>query len=299
MALDPTEIIVFAALAAIIWGTTFARWRFHIVQSEIPLLPKGSRPIRVLHISDLHIAPWQRKKLNFIGELADTQPDLVVSTGDILGHRDVVGISIEALEGLLAVPGVFVNGSNDYYAPSMRNPFGYIFKPSEPTKTTPLKTTEFTDALSAHGWQNLNNRAATLSIGGLKLGFIGVDDPHDKLDDIDSLPGQRKSVRDVDVLLGVAHAPYRRVIEAMAAEGAGLMFAGHTHGGQVRVPGVGALTTNSDLPNKYARGLSVWAWGERLMLLNVSAGLGNSIFAPVRFWNRPEVSLITLTARAD
>lgn len=297
--MDLTEIIVFSALAILMWGTTFARWRFHVAHSEVPLLPKGSEPIKILHISDLHLAPWQRKKMSFIAELVDLNPDLVVSTGDILGHRDVVALAVESLESLLDLPGVFVNGSNDYYAPTMRNPFGYIFRPSEPTKTLPLKTTEFTDALAARGWKNLNNRQATVAVGNLTIGFVGVDDPHDKLDDITTLPTQHKALGKVDLILGVAHAPYRRVIEAMAAEDVDMMFAGHTHGGQVRIPGVGALTTNSDLPNKHAKGLSVWAWDERLMLLNVSAGLGNSIFAPVRFWNRPEVSLITLVERKN
>ena len=297
--MDSVSIVVIAALAALFWGTTFARWRFNVVRTEVPLLPKGSKPMRVLHISDLHLAPWQRRKMRFIAELADQNPDLVVSTGDILGHRDITALAIETLEPLLALPGVFVNGSNDYYAPTARNPFGYIFKPSEPTKTTPLNTSAFTDALEQHGWRNLNNRSASLQLAGLEIGFIGVDDPHDKLDDIGTLPKQHQDVAAADLIIGVAHAPYRRVIEAMAAEHAAIMFAGHTHGGQVRIPGIGALTTNSDLPIKHAKGLSVWAWQQRLMVLNVSAGLGNSIFAPVRFWNRPEVSLVTLVEKRD
>ena len=97
-----------------------------------------------------------------------------------------------------------------------------------------------------------------------------------------------------EVVIGVAHAPYRRVIEAFAEVGAAIMFAGHTHGGQVRIPGIGALTTNSDLPNKHAKGLSLWLFNEKVMMLNVAAGLGNSIYAPVRFWNRPEVRIVTL-----
>ena len=96
------------------------------------------------------------------------------------------------------------------------------------------------------------------------------------------------------MVIGVAHAPYRRIIEAFAEAGAAIMFAGHTHGGQVRIPGIGALTTNSDLPNKHAKGLSAWLFNEKVMLLNVAAGLGNSIYAPVRFWNRPEVRIVTL-----
>jgi predicted MPP superfamily phosphohydrolase len=99
-------------------------------------------------------------------------------------------------------------------------------------------------------------------------------------------------------VIGVSHAPYRRVIEAMAENDVDILFAGHTHGGQVRFPFVGALTTNSDLPTRNAKGMSAWSFGKRVMLLNVCAGLGNSIFAPIRLFNRPEVRLITLVAKS-
>jgi predicted MPP superfamily phosphohydrolase len=69
-----------------------------------------------------------------------------------------------------------------------------------------------------------------------------------------------------------------------------LILAGHTHGGQVRIPGVGALVTNCDIPHERARGLSRW----RTSWVNVSAGLGTSKYAPFRFACRPEASLLTL-----
>jgi predicted MPP superfamily phosphohydrolase len=94
----------------------------------------------------------------------------------------------------------------------------------------------------------------------------------------------------------VVHAPYQEALGELLDDGAELILAGHTHGGQVRVPGVGALTANCDLPTAQARGLSVWYDAHRAAFLNVSAGLGNSIYAPVRFACRPEASLITLEA---
>jgi predicted MPP superfamily phosphohydrolase len=289
---------LFVGLIAVgLWSLTWARWRFIVHHSEAAVLPKGSKDIRVLHISDIHMAPWQSRKQQFIANLIDLQPDLVVDTGDNLGHKDVIAITINSLESLLSVPGVFVNGSNDYYAPRFKSPIEYLFRPSTPKRENPLATTAMTDEFESRGWKNLNNRAATIEINGVKFGFIGVDDPHDELDDISSLNASAKTLGNVDVIVGVAHAPYRRVIEAMAAEGASIMFAGHTHGGQVRLPFIGALTTNSDLPNKHAKGLSAWAFEERVMLLNVVAGLGNSIFAPIRLFNRPEVRVITLTAQ--
>ena len=99
--------------------------------------------------------------------------------------------------------------------------------------------------------------------------------------------------------VGVTHAPYRRVLDAFTDLGADILFAGHTHGGQVRVPFARrALVANCDLPLDQARGLSTWQHGDRRIPVNVSAGIGTSIYAPVRFGCRPEASLITLIASA-
>lgn len=281
--------VLLAAAIAIAYGMTFARWRFVIHHSEAHVLPKGSKSIRVLHISDVHMAPWQKRKQAFIKSLSSEAPDLIINTGDNLGHQNVIHNVIDSYSEILKFPGVFVNGSNDYYAPRVKNPFGYLRAPSIPDNSRPLATDELTNAFENHGWKNLNNRSTELEINGTKIGFIGVDDPHDKLDDISTVTKLRN-----ELIIGVAHAPYRRVIESFAEAGADIMFAGHTHGGQVRFPLIGALTTNSDLPTKYAKGLSAWLFNEKVMLLNVAAGLGNSIYAPVRFWNRPEVRVITL-----
>jgi predicted MPP superfamily phosphohydrolase len=94
----------------------------------------------------------------------------------------------------------------------------------------------------------------------------------------------------------VAHAPYQRVLNTFVTYGARMIFAGHTHGGQVCVPGFGALVTNCDIPRAQVKGLSLWNHAPRAAYVNVSAGLGTSIYAPVRFACRPEASLVTLTA---
>ena len=94
--------------------------------------------------------------------------------------------------------------------------------------------------------------------------------------------------------LGLTHSPEPRVLDRFAADGYDLVMAGHTHGGQLRVPGVGALVTNCGLDRSRARGVS--RWGAH-MWLHVSAGLGTSPFAPMRFACPPEASLLTLVAR--
>jgi predicted MPP superfamily phosphohydrolase len=263
----------------------------------VKILPAKSAPITVLHIGDIHLAPWQKRKAKFVHSLGALKPDLVINTGDNLGHTDAIGPVLTALAPLMERPGVFVNGSNDYYAPVLRNPLGYLAKPSERSEGPVLDTARLVGAFRSAGWLNLNNREGQISINGLKLGFIGVDDAHDELDNLNSIPNQANALAGCDLILGISHAPYLRVLEAMGSAGASMIFAGHTHGGQVCLPGIGALTTNCDLPAKYAKGISAWRFAGRDVILNVVAGLGHSIFAPVRFFCRPEVRLITLEAK--
>lgn len=289
--------LVGLGVVAAIWGIAVERHLFVIRRETVAVLPAGAPAITVLHIGDIHLAPWQKRKARWVHALGQLKPDLVINTGDNLGHPQAIGPVLTALAPLTERPGVFVNGSNDYYAPVLRNPLGYLAKPSERSNGQKLDTARLLNGFQSAGWLNLNNRGGQLSIRGVQLGFIGVDDAHDDLDDIASLAGQANALKNCDVILGVSHAPYMRVLESMANAGADMLFAGHTHGGQVCVPGFGALVTNCDLPAKNAKGLSAWKFGDRDLILNVVAGLGHSIFAPVRFACRPEVRLITLVAK--
>lgn len=287
--------IAFALIAVVaIWGIAIERQLFVIRRESVRVLPVGSKPLTILHIGDIHLAPWQKRKAKFVHSLGELKPDLVINTGDNLGHKDAIGPVLTALAPLLQMPGVFVNGSNDYLGPVLRNPFSYLAKPSDRSDGQPLDTARLLAGFKSSGWLNLNNREGSIVINGLNLGFIGVDDAHDELDDTSSLKPQSSRLSASDIVIGVSHAPYLGVLEAMAAANASMVFAGHTHGGQVCVPGYGALTTNCDLPTKNAKGLSSWNFAGRDLILNVVAGLGNSIFAPVRFACRPEVRLMTL-----
>ena len=301
-------VLAVAGALAGIWGIGIER-HLRVVRHEaqtLAVLPAGAKPIRVLHISDFHLAPWQKRKLAWISRLDQKNIDLVIDTGDNLGHRNAIAPTLSALNGLLSKPGAFVNGSNDYYAPQPRNPLRYLLAPSERGTNVRLNTKKFTDGLEARGWLNLNNRGGSLTVNGTLLHFVGVDDFHDGLADVDSIerskaaitssqPGKAGSA--AQLLIGVSHAPYLAVIDAMNDAGVSVLFAGHTHGGQVCLPGFGALVTNCDLPTRAAKGLSSWSRGGNQLWLNVCAGLGHSIYAPVRFACRPEVRIVTLVAR--
>ena len=295
------------AVGALAWGTLVERNAFTLRNVEAKILEPGSSPLRILHISDLHLAPWQKGKMEWVRSLAELAPDFIVNTGDNLGHQDALPALQETLSAFAGTPGVFVNGSNDYFAPEFKNPFAYFAGPSKATKVAErLDTAALMDYFTEElGWANLNNSAATLTIGERRIDFMGVDDPHRSFDSLSRMERALESIQSEDFLagstpeitIGVAHAPYQRILNDFVTQGAEMIFAGHTHGGQVCVPGFGALVTNCDIPRDQVKGLSSWQHGSRSAALNVSAGVGTSIFAPVRFACAPEASLVTLSAR--
>lgn len=282
------------------------RW-FALRRVEVPCLPTGSSPITVLHLSDLHLVPDQRRKRDWVGSLAALQPDLVVHTGDHLAAMDAVPAALATYGRLLDRPGVFVLGSNDYYPPTRKNPLRYLDDSHRKgAELTPqrLPTQDLVDGLRARGWVDLTHHRTRIEVAGSVLELVGTDDAHLGLDDYPTVSAPADPGADLTV--GVTHAPYRRVLDPMTADGARLLIAGHTHGGQLRVPGHGALVTNCDLDTSRASGLSRWWPGaggeasgeapEDAAWLHVSAGLGGNPYTPFRFCCRPGATLLTLTA---
>ncbi len=265
---------------------------YQLREVSVPILPAGASDIRILHFSDLHLTPGRKKEIADIKSWAALNPDLVISTGDFLAHREAPVVALNALNELLDIPGLYVFGSNDYYAPMFKNPLSYLQKDDGSRKLgAKLPIEEFDAQLKARGWINLNNRKDSINIKGVKIDVRGTDDAHLELDDYAKVAGKPSG----DISIGVTHAPYERVLDGMARDQIDLIFAGHTHGGQVRVPWFGgskSLTTNCDLPNWRSRGLTK---EDGKPWLNVSAGMGYSPFAPLRLFCPSEVSLLTLT----
>lgn len=297
-----------AAVAAFVWGALVERNRFTVRHETVPVLDPGARPLTVLHLSDLHMAPWQRAKQDWIRTLVDFEPDLVVVTGDSLGHESGIDGVERALEVFRGVPGVFVHGSNDYFGPVLKNPLAYFGdRSAEGGDPARLDTNRLEEFFGSLGWLDLNNTARAMSINGSRLEFVGVNDAHRGWDRLDLIPGAMDEMREnvgwqddrsgpEPVTIGLTHAPYQRVLNSFVNWGADIIFAGHTHGGQVQVPGFGALVTNCDLPRDKASGLHLWRHSRSAAYLEVSAGIGTSIYAPVRFANPPEAVVVTLTA---
>jgi predicted MPP superfamily phosphohydrolase len=277
--------------ATFAYASVIERNLFTLRRFDVPVLAPDAEPLRVLHISDLHMTPGQQRKQDWVAALSATDPDLVITTGDNMGHPDAVTAVTRALRPLLQRPGAFVFGSNDYYGPVLKNPFGYFSRDREYRHGGELPTEDLRGVLISAGWADLNNARTLVKAGGRSIELAGVDDPHVGRDDY--VPGQASGSADLRV--GLTHSPEPVVLDAMARDGFDLLLAGHTHGGQVRVPGIGALVTNCGLDRHMARGLHRWpgssAW------LHVSAGLGTHSTAPVRFACRPEASLLTLIPR--
>jgi predicted MPP superfamily phosphohydrolase len=290
--------------------TAYALWearQYTLRKVDVRVLPEGARPLRVLHLSDIHMTPGQRAKQEWLRGLAATEPDLVVDTGDNLAHRDAVPAVLDALRPLLDRPGVFVHGSNDYFEPSLRNPLAYLLPDTgwRNTNAPQLPWGDLTHGFAGAGWLDLTNRRAALTVGELRLAFAGVDDPHLRFDDLGAVAGPADD--DADLRLGVAHAPYLRVLDQYAADGYDAILAGHTHGGQVCLPrGFGVpgrtLTTNCDLDPERARGLHRHPADSRpgdegSAWLHVSAGVGTNPYFRTRVACRPEATLLTLLPR--
>ncbi|MBU2663321.1 metallophosphoesterase [Actinoplanes bogorensis] len=290
--------ILAAGAATFAYASLIERNMFTLRRFDVPVLEPDAEPLRILHLSDLHMMPEQRRKQEWVAALGGLDPDLVVVTGDNLSDPEAVPGVLRALDPLLHLPGAFVFGSNDYRGPRLKNPFAYLVRPSSEYEEDQLKrpnlpTEDLRAALVDAGWADLNNARTHLKAGGRSIELVGVDDPHISRDDYPSVSGP--IAPDADVHLGVTHTPASRVLNAMAADGFELLLAGHTHGGQVCVPFYGALTTNCDLPKSMAKGVHRWPGSDAW--LHVSAGLGTHPTAPVRFSCPPEASILTLIPR--
>ena len=270
---------------------------FALRRYELPVLPPGSEPLRVLHISDAHLTPGRKRLMSWIRTLDDLDPHLVVNTGDSIAHPEAVRCFLDSLGPLLDRPGVFVFGSNDLHAPKPLNPMRYL-RPEgsrgRVARAIDLPWEKLRDGMLAAGWLDLNNQRGQLTVGGLDIAFGGVHDSHIHRDRYEQVAGPADPAAALRV--AVLHSPEPQLLDRFTADGYELLLAGHTHGGQLCLPVYGTLVTNCGIDRERARGLHRHPIGGQAWL-HVSAGLGTSPWAPARFACRPEASLLTLVAR--
>ena len=282
------------AVAAFAWGTVVERRWYALRHATVPVLRPGSRPLRVLHLSDLHQLPDQQHRLDFVRRCARTAPDIITVTGDLLESDEAIDPVVATLADIARDRvALAVLGSHDYWASEMKNPLEYMYRQDRRVLGRRLDTARLVDGLLDAGYAIVDNRRVCVDTPAGPVDVAGLGDAHvgyDRPEAVDwSAPGE-----DVALRLGLAHAPYRRVLDQFDEAGFDLVLAGHTHGGQVRMPFVGALTNNTDLPLRQSRGVSRYGTG---LWLHVSAGLGHSKYAPFRFAGRPEATVLDLVAR--
>jgi len=278
--------------AALAWGS---------IERTLPTLRRYDVPIErnvsevtILQIADLHLFAGQEFLLRFLSDVASSERfDMIVSTGDNFGSSAGLDMVMDAYRPFLSYPGAFVLGSNDYYSPIPKRWSRYLSRSKpHPARVVPdLTYIPMVRQLRAAGWVDLSNACGTLSLPGATVSLLGTDDAHINRD---RLAAPASSWEAPGVLrLGITHAPYTRVVSALTRAGSDLILAGHTHGGQIGIPGVGAIITNCDIARRYAKGLNRWETPDgSSSWLHVSAGLGTSPYAKVRIATRPEASLI-------
>src|SRR3954452_1728193 len=163
--------------AAAFYGTVIERNAFTLRRFDVPVLPAGADPVRVLHVSDLHITANQRNKHDWVRSLAHLQPDLVVNTGDTLSAENAIPAVMRSLEPLFEFPGVFVPGNNDYYVPRPKNPIRY-FGPNRVDNLSGRRRMpwgELAAAMAGRGWLDLTHVRTSVQVAGAPVALAGTD----------------------------------------------------------------------------------------------------------------------------
>lgn len=284
MGLLRTAAVAGAGLAA------YSLWeprRYRLVSRSVATRP-GTPALSVLHVSDLHLDAGDGRLVGFLRSLPErlgVVPDLVLGTGDFIENDAAIEPVVEALGALEARLGRFyVLGSHDYYLPELHTVAKYFKARQGPIKAPRAATDELERGLRSKGWVALTNTTEIVDTRHGRIRVAGVDDPYIRRHSTAHIAREDGEV----LAIGLVHAP--DVVSEWFLAGFDLVVAGHTHGGQVRIPPFGAVVTNCNLPAQLAAGLHLI--GGRW--LHVSPGLGTGRFTPIRFCCPPEVTLLQL-----
>ena len=260
-----------------LWGNTALEVNeYEIVSDRIPEAFSG---FRIAQVSDLHNAEFGEGSEKLIELLSQTDPDMIVITGDLIDSRHTdIEIALEfARHAIKLAPVYYVSGNHE------------------------ARVREYEDlkmGLAEAGVIVLEDQKVQITREGESISILGIDDPSFQEDYLfgdaasvtsSSLSELQNESEGYTVLL--AHRP--ELFETYVDAGVDLVFSGHAHGGQFRLPFIGGLVApNQGFFPKYDAGL--FSEGSTTMI--VSRGVGNSII-PIRFNNRPEIILVTLSNR--
>ena len=269
-----TILVLIGLVIWILWGNTALEIsEYEIVTDQIP---QGFDGFRIAQISDLHNAQFGEGNAKLIGALFEANPDIIVITGDLIDSRHTeIGIALEfARQAMKIAPVYYVSGNHE------------------------ARVQEYQDlkkGLADAGVILLENEKTEISRGGECVTLMGIDDPSFRVDylfgDAESVARQaieklQNESDEYTILL--SHRP--ELFELYVDSGIDLVFSGHAHGGQFRLPFAGGLAApNQGFFPEYDAG----RFEEENTTMIVSRGVGNSII-PIRINNRPEIVLSEL-----
>ena len=259
-----------------LWSNTALEVNAYTLASH--RLPKAFSGFRIAQVSDLHNDEIGKDNEKLLDKLRESSPDIIVITGDLADsyHTDIE-VAIRFAENAAKIaPCYYVTGNHE----ARLSQYGAL-----------------KEGLEAAGVVVLENEGIDLERSGETLSLLGVDDPSFYTGYLTGDPAV--VLADTLQKLTAAHSGYTvllshrpELFDLYAAEEIDLVFSGHAHGGQFRLPLVGGLVApNQGWLPEYDTGL--YTQGNTNML--VSRGVGNSII-PIRFNNRPEIIVVELQA---
>ncbi len=258
------------------WGAVVEPGRLGLTQMELALpgLPAGAPPIRLLHISDIHMERPGRREDELLALAEESRPDLIVITGDYLNltyNRDPEAVA--HVRGLLR---------------RLHAPHGvYAVLGSPPVDLREVVVPLFEGTPT----RLLRDEWATVDLGeGRQVHILGMDCNHDPEEDGERLAALAATGPSGSVRLLLYHSP--EMMPGAKEEGFDLYLCGHTHGGQVRLPYYGAVLTSSKLGKQYVMGH--YAEGDTHLYVSRGVGLEGLSAPRVRFLSPPEITLFTL-----
>lgn len=234
-------------------------------------IPTSFDGYKIVQVSDLHDAELGKNHSNLIRKVASTEPNIIVVTGDIIDSRRYdLEKSLSAIKQLVEIAPVYYVLGNHEVATNAMN---YIY-----------------EQLELLGVHTLKNEHEIIKLNGEEMALVGIEDP------LMGMPVNamiQTATRGIDSSLFtilLSHRPEK--FDSYVEQSLDLVFTGHAHGGQIRLPFIGGLIAPSQgwFP-EYTAGL--FEAGETTMVVN--RGIGNSLF-PLRIFNRPEIIEMTLNA---
>ena len=239
----------------------------HVYESE--RVPSSFDGMRIVQVSDLHDALFGNKQEKLVRKVKASNPDVIFITGDLVdSNRYNLEQSLQAVRQFVKIADVYYVLGNHEVATN--------------------KVSEIYDALSSLGVHVMDNTSTVLERNGERLSIVGIEDPLTGMETKDMLEIATAHIPKDRLTLLLAHRP--EVFDVYVDQGIDVVFSGHAHGGQIRIPGIGGLVApGQGLFPKYTAGV----YEESATRMVVSRGLGNSS-VPYRIFNLPEIIVFEL-----